>query len=555
MQPNKFRAPLVRSLVKDGRKGLRKARIWGVELQSMSGVILMLESVKLLAVQHLQATWRRRWYAIGFAWLVCLIGWMIVSSVPDYYVSSARIYMNTDEALTPLLKGIALGNDVDMRLDRLQRTLLSNTNMKRLIRLTDLDLKIRDPSDRELMVATLQKHIAVKMQTRNLFTVSYADTDPELAESVVSSLLSIFMEESAGGSRTDIDSAQRFVQSEIDRLEAQLREDERKKAEFQSRYYDLLPDVETGRSKLEQARETVEQLTSDLADAVAERDNLRKQLAATAQFEPHVPPTIPIGSSGLSDAPRTRLAQLQAQLEIAKATMTDAHPLVIALKHQIALVTAELSGLQAARKGAPPVSRVENPIYSDLTLRLSNKEVDLASLRRRLAAAGQDRDAIEDEARRAPGIEAEYLNLNRDYNLIKSNYEALLARRESAEISENADRRGDQVTIKTIDPPEVPLLPSGPNRPLYLSMALIAGIGTGTLGAFMLGQMDDSFATTTALERLGLPVLGSIRQSERPGFRRRYRLMGTKAFVSICLMLLVAYGYLVIFFAKLHPDI
>jgi polysaccharide chain length determinant protein (PEP-CTERM system associated) len=272
----------------------------------MSGVILMLDSIKLLAAQHLQATWRRRWYAIGFAWLVSLIGWIIVSSIPNYYVSCARIYMNTDEALTPLLKGIAVGSDIDTRLDRLQRTLLSNTNMKRLIRLTDLDLKIRDPSDRELMVATLQKHIVVKMQTRNLFTVSYADSDPELAESVVSSLLSIFMEESAGGSRADIDSAQRFVQSEIDRLEWQLREDERRKAEFQSRYYDLLPDAETGRSKLEQARETVEQLTSDLADAVAEREDLRKQIAATAQFEPPSPATIPIGSSGLSDAPRTR---------------------------------------------------------------------------------------------------------------------------------------------------------------------------------------------------------------------------------------------------------
>jgi polysaccharide chain length determinant protein (PEP-CTERM system associated) len=510
--------------------------------------------VKLLAVRHLQATWRRRWHAVGIAWLVCLLAWGIIARIPDYYVSSARIYMNADDSLTPLLSGIELANDVDMRLDRLQRTLLSNTNLKRLIRLTDLDLKIRDPADREQMVATLQKHIAVKLQTRNLFTVSYADTDPELAESVVSTLLSIFMEESAGGSRTDIDSAQRFVQSEIDRLETQLRDDERKKAEFQSRYYDLLPNADTGQSRLEQARETVEQLTSDLADAVAERDDLRKQIAATPQFEPPSPSTIPIGSSGLSDSPWVRLAQLQAQLEIAKATMTDAHPLVIALKHQIALVKAELADLKAKENGAPARSRVENPAYRDLVIRLSTKEADLASLRRQLAAAGQDRDAIEDEARKFPGIETEYLNLNRDYDVIKSNYEALLARRESAEISENADRRGDRVTIKTIDPPEVPRLPTGPNRPLYLSLALIAGIGTGIFAAFMLGQLDDSFATTTALESLGLPILGSIRKTERPGFRRRQPI-GIKAFISICLLLLIAYGSLAVFFAERHPDL
>jgi polysaccharide chain length determinant protein (PEP-CTERM system associated) len=507
----------------------------------------------LLLRQYLHSVWRRRWYGVALAWAVCAIAWTVIARIPDYYVSSARIYMNSDEALTPLLKGIAVADDIDARLDRLQRTLLSNTNMEKLIRMTDLDARVRDSADRQQLVATLQRKILVKPQTRNLFTVSYADADPALAESVVSSLLSIFMEENAGRSRTDIDSAQRFLQSEIDRLETQLREDERKKADFQSRYYDLLPDAESGASRLDAAREAVRKLTSDLADGIAEREDLQKQIDATPQFDVTPVAAIPDGAGGgLSTSPQTRLAQLQAQLDIAKATMTDEHPLVIALKHQIELVRAELAEAPAAKSTS---AKLGNPVYRDLAIRLSNKEADLAALRRRLVSAEQDRDAIEDEARKAPGVEAAYIDLTRDYDVVKANYETLLARRESAKIAENADRRGDEVTLQTIDPPEVPLLPSGPNRPLYASLAFVAGIGAGALAAFMLGQMDSSFATTTALALLGLPVLGSVRliDGSLPG--RGHRLAGAHVFVSACLALAIVYVSLIAFFIGMHPDI
>ena len=284
-------------------------------------------SLKVIIFQYARDIWRRRWYAIGVAWAICLVGWVIVSRMPDIYESNARVYMNADEALTPLLHGLAVESDVDARLERMQRTLLSGTNMKKLIRMTDLDNRVKDNADREAMVARLQKAIVIKLQTRNLFTVTYSDTDPQLAQSVVSNVLSLFMESSAGDSRTDIDSAQRFLQTEIDRLETQLREAERKKSEFQTRYYDLLPNADNGSSRLEQARADVQKTTEDLNDAIAERDSLQKQLDAQQQYDTVEKPSVaPSGNEGLSTSPQTRLAQLETQLETAKSTLTDQHP-------------------------------------------------------------------------------------------------------------------------------------------------------------------------------------------------------------------------------------
>ncbi|MDB5394166.1 MAG: exosortase [Rhodospirillales bacterium] len=510
-------------------------------------------SLKVILFQYARDIWRRRWYAVGVAWAICLVGWVIVSRMPDIYESNARVYMNADEALTPLLRGLAVESDVDARLERMQRTLLSGTNMKKLIRMTDLDSRVKDSADREAMVARLQKAIVIKLQTRNLFTVTYSDTDPQLAQSVVSNVLSLFMESSAGDSRTDIDSAQRFLQTEIDRLETQLREAERKKSEFQTRYYDLLPNGETGGSRLEGSRAEVQKITEDLNDSIAERDSLHKQLDAQQQYDSvDKPASAPSGNEGLSTAPQTRLAQLRTQLETAKSTLTDQHPVVIALKHQIAAVQSEIAKTVVHTKAGPTSQNIANPVYIEMAGQLSAKETKIASLRRRLVSAEEDRDKIEDEARRAPSVGAEYLNLDRDYEVVKKNYTELLARRESAQIAENADKKGDKIDIKTIDTPEVPSLPSSPNRPLFLSMVLVAGLGAGIGVAFVLSQIDTSYSTTTALQALGLPILGSISIINSFDRRPRHWFLSAKVFVAACVMLVVIYGGLLLAFLGAH---
>ncbi len=507
-------------------------------------------SLKVLIFQYARDIWRRRWFAIGVAWAICVVGWVVVSRMPDVYDSSARVYMNSDEALTPLLHGIAVESDVDARLDRMQRTLLSSGNMKKLIRMTDLDTKVKDNADREAMVAQLQKAIVIKPQTRNLFVVTYSSTDPQLAQSVVSSVLSLFMESGQGESRSDIDSAQRFLQTEIDRLETQLREAERKKSEFQTRYYDLLPNAESGGSRLEQARADVQKITEDLNDAIAERDSLQKQLDAQQQFATvDKPTTAPSGAEGLSTAPQTRLAQLKTQLETERSTYTDQHPVVIQLKHQIAAVEAEIAKAAApgAKKPTGPTSQnIANPVYIEMARQLSEKETKIASLRRRLVSSEEDRDKIEDEARRAPSVGAEFLNLDRDYEVVKKNYTELLARRESAQIAENAEKKGDKIDIRTVDAPEVPSLPSSPNRPLFLSMVLATGFGAGIGVAFVLSQIDSSFSTTTALQSLGLPILGSISVINSFDRKPRYWFLSAKAFAAACVMLFVIYGGLLL---------
>ena len=67
-------------------------------------------------------------------------------------------------------------------------------------------------------------------------------------------------------------------------------------------------------------------------------------------------------------------------------------------------------------------------------------------------------DELEQAVDTIPEIEAELKRLNRDYGLNKQQYDELLKRRESARLSHEADQQSDDVKLKVIDPPRVPLL-------------------------------------------------------------------------------------------------
>src|SRR5262245_61556269 len=107
------------------------------------------------AMPLLQALWRYKWLGVATAWFVCTVGWIAVAFLPTKYESSARVYLNADPLLTPLLRGLAADTDPTRQLDFMQRTLLSRPNLEQLSRLTDLDVGIRTREEKEALFKRL----------------------------------------------------------------------------------------------------------------------------------------------------------------------------------------------------------------------------------------------------------------------------------------------------------------------------------------------------------------------------------------------------------------
>lgn len=515
-----------------------------------------MNSIIAQAMPTLQMVWRQKWYAVAAAWLVCSVGWIGVALIPTEYESSARIYLDADPLLTPLLRGLAADTDPTRHLDFLQRTLLSRPNLEQLVRLTDLDTAVTSPAARELLFKHLATAITITPITPNLMTISFHDKDPATAKNVVQALLTIFSEKTAGSSRSEMDSAQRFLDEEIASYRDQLHAKDQQRAELARRYPDIVSSVEpdsgdggAARSRLDEAKTAVVKAQSELADAVTVRDSLQKQIAS-------VPPMLSVDRApqvivtGRINPDEQRLEQMRSNLDALRLKYTDQHPDVIAARQELQEFEAEMKHSSSASDGAAK-TQIPNNVYDQLKVKLVDAEDRVAAARRQLSQADSEANRIDKIARSVPGVLLEVQDLDRDYGILKSNYEQLVARRQATQIADAADTKTEKIQFRIIDPPQVPLVPARPNRPVLVSVVLLAGLAGGVTAPIFMRQFDRSFATIAQLRDLGLPILGSVTRISL-GAARRKSAMQLAGVCASAVMLIAVYGVLLLFSLNLH---
>ena len=278
-----------------------------------------------------------------------------------------------------------------------------------------------------------------------------------------------------------------------------------------------------GLSRLDMARGQVTTLKGQLQDALAKRESLKRELAATPQSR---------SADGTPGAP-SRLKQAQDQLAELQLRYTDEHPDIIALKKLIPTLRNEGGSASGSRADS-------NPLYEQLKVRLIDVDGEVASLQRQVKEGEAQRDRLDAMARAAPGVHAESENLDRDYNVLRRNYEELLSRRESANIAQAASTQAEKVKLQVVDPPQIPTIPVAPNRLILIPAVLLAGIGGGAGLAYLLGQLDRSFYTLDDLRDIGIPVLGGISVVGPAPVRRH--LASTIGFSAAVLLLVVVCG-------------
>ncbi|MDE2229119.1 MAG: hypothetical protein KGL11_08785 [Alphaproteobacteria bacterium] len=507
-----------------------------------------MESLSGLIFQYLHAIWRRKWITALTAWAVCVVGWSVIAMLPNRYESYTRIYVDADQLLTPLLRGIAVDVDPAQQLDVLQRTLLSRPNVEELIHMADLDKHVRTQADKDAMIQQLMQRIVIQPQTRNLFTITYQDSNPTTARNVVQSLLTIFAESTTGTQRTELDNAQRFLSDQLALYEKQLRTAEQRRAAFRAQHLDVLNGAASA-SSIDTLRNQLQQMHDDLQDSTARRDELQRELESLT-------PSTSAEATAVAapGAAEQQLGQLERQLAALRTRYTDEYPDVIAVKQQIAALVSQIahSSTTVGSKHAPGThTKVSPVVYDQVRIRLLDAQAKLASLQRRLDQAQADLKHAEDVAKASPGVEAQYQDMDRDYTILKHNYDELLARREATNLSQAADTQADKIQFRVIDAPQVPAAPIAPNRPVLFSAVLLAGILSGLGIPILLTQIDRSFATLNRLRGLGLPVLGGV--SYVALFKSRSQsVMETAGFGASAVALMMLYGVLILMTFNAH---
>ncbi len=490
--------------------------------------------------------WSKRWLGLIMAWVVGLVGMTVIMRMPDKYEAAARIYVDTQSVLKPLMMGLAVQPNTDQQINILSRTLISRPNVEKLIRMTDMDLKLKSKDDREKLVDDLMKVLKIEGRAEtNLYSVAYRDASPELARKVVQALVTIFVESGIGDKRKDTDTARKFIEEQIGIYEKKLEEAENRLKEFKLKHMGEMDKNKDYFSSVVEMGNRLEQAKLELKEAENARDSLKYQLQGEE-------PSLFSGNSSSTDGAVAipeidgRIDALRRNLDSLLQKYTEKHPDVLGARKVIADLEeqkrkeVEVRKKAAAEKGTSIIST--NPVHQQLKGSFSEAEANVASLKVRALEYQARYDQLKSKARMQPEVEAEFTQLNRDYDVNKKNYETLVSRRESASMSEQMEATSAMADFRLIDPPRVSPKPVAPNRLLLLPLVLLASLAVGAGGSLALSQLRPTFLDAHGLrEATGLPVLGSVsllKSEERLARERRMLLL---FFVAIAALVLV-YG-------------
>ena len=517
---------------------------------------------KVKALTYLSGIYLYRWYAVGFAWVVCWIGWGAVAALPDQYTAEAKVYIDTENLMDPLLRGMTISVDPAQEISVMLRTLITRPTLQQVISLTNPGADTLTPAQREQQVTTLQNRISIRqLETRNYFAIGYTDNNSNYAASVTQTLLSILQDSRVGNTRLDMDSARSFINKQIDEYETRLRDADKRRADFRTVNIEILSKG-TAANRIDTADAAYLQAQRDLDFLIAKRDSTAKQFAATpatlgvdqrmfpmaipttAVMEPAAanvmrPATGPAGAPPASD-PLRRKQQAQAAMEELRTRYTEEHPDVLAQKRLIAQIDAQLA-LEDEAAPATPVM-IPNPLYAQLQAKVFEEDTDVAVQRQRVAAANAELIKAKTDASRAVDILAQFNGLDRDYANIEATYKGLLQSRESASLSQARDDQNQGISFRVLDPAQEPQFPTAPNRLLFNSVVLLLGVGAGAALAVLLTLNAGRFITSEDLaSQFGLPIIGVI--TALPGIpSRRSRLSILALSTSVGLLLLSYVG-------------
>ena len=496
--------------------------------------------------------WNYRRLAMLITWLVAAIGVGVVLMMPDHYQASARVFVDTQSILRPLMTGIAVQPNIEQQVAMLSRTLISRPTVERLVRIVDLDLGAQSKASKDAIVDAVTKSISIQTTGRdNLYTLSYRDPNPQVAQRVVQALLTIFVESSLGATRQDSDSARRFIEEQIKSYETKLTEAEGRLKEFKLRNIEM--HSQSGLDSAGRAAEvgnTLSQARLELREAESAR------AAASRQLEVRRSTRSPGGGANI------QTPEIDARLDVQKRNLdallqryTEVHPDVVNTRRLIVDLEAqkrrEIEELRRKNQAGIATSVVEtNPAVLELSRIYSSAEVQVASLRARVAEYESRASRAHEQLKVAPQLEAELAQLNRDYQIHQKNYADLVSRRESALMSGELESTSNVADFRVIDPPRVSPKPVAPNRVLLLPLSLLAALAAGLGLAFLMSQIRPVFFDGAALRQLTqLPLLGvvelisteELRQRESRSFKRFIGALLALVFLYTGGMLVLSY--------------
>ena len=473
-----------------------------------------------------------------------LIAYWIAMALPNYYRSSATIFVEPQAINQKLVESGVGVYDIGYRLSLMTAQILSRPRLSRVIDEFELYQDESETMLREEIINLMRLRITVAPAETgivqqasknrdtpelNTFIVAFTHKSPQIAAAVAQKLANDFLKEHiesrVGMTRKSLE----FIETEVYRLDAELRVVRDQITQVKDDNPGRLPEDQASNQRL--LDRTLTELREGHRVLDAARSNKSfwdtQLLSAAAMADPR------------DDAsPMRRLQILELRLaEHRSRGFTDRHPDVIGTKQEIVEVRAQIvSRVDDGDERAPSMAQQNASAHREraaLEVEMAMKEVDRVR---------ENADLYERRLLESPKVAELLGGLDQQAMQLSENVRQFAQRRLQASVQVNVERRqlGEQFRILEAAFPAP--TPSSPNRLLIIVMGLIAGLALGVGSAVLAEAADSSFRMVRDVQStLSIPVLAAIPEiileSDR-ALRRRIALrnmLAASLVVVVCL--------------------
>jgi polysaccharide chain length determinant protein (PEP-CTERM system associated) len=461
---------------------------------------------------------KEHWKLIaGLAILGMFVGFALTAVLPKRYTSQTLVLVDKPAVSSTVVDAMPT-DDMDQRLAAMQSQILSRTRLEPIIVQYGLYQNERKHRAMEDLVTKLRSAITVtpihpmeETRSNSLpgFTVAVTFDDPQLAQSICSSITSMFLQQNLQLQTQRAEVTSEFLDKQLADAKAALDSQDEKLAAFKSRHIDSLPDQEQTNLNLlmelsSQLDATTQALSRAQQDKTFAESQLTQQLYAWQQSQTGQNP----------DTLEQQLAQLQTQLSALQAQYTDDYPDVIKTKSDIAAIKKKIADAGNDKKDTPAISSkpaLEPPQIQQLRAQIHQYD---ETIKERTAQQHEIQKQIETYQTRvqsSPSVEQEYKELTRDYQTALAFYNDLLKKHDDQSMAVDLQRRQEGEQFRVLDPANLPDRPSFPDKRVFTAGGFGGGLALGIVLALFLELKDTSLKNDREVEHyLQLPVLAMV---------------------------------------------
>lgn len=471
--------------------------------------------------------WRKRWYMMMSAWIVCLVGWSLTITQPYRYMSQGSLYIDTKVLLE--LLDVPISNNRNQDLNQLKSILMDDKNINRIIERSELAGIIKTDAEKRRIVAEMKKNIVIRPTQDKYFIISYESDETRLndegrrkmAKHVVEQLM-----QSARNITPELGdqgtlSKKSFSEEQLAKAKQEFTAADQARSEFETEHFQVL-NVSNPGTALDKTNSELKIAINEKNRLVAKIDFENSRLKRTDRYT--YEPRTSLGSGGKSQMEilKDRLETQQKMLDdLVSKGLKQGHPYYVSVNKSIigiqndikaeqTRIDALIAEVKKTNESTSEIEVVTNEVYDQIVYRIDGLKEELVlkeqTIKEKTAEIVQLREFIST----GPVIRGKFNELK---DAVRD------AKREVDRWEDNLRDADDKLeateatnaTVAVVSDASNPDEPSGPDRLLFLSAALMGGLVVGTSVAFILSQIKPVVLSVEQLrDHFDLPILGNV---------------------------------------------